>query len=253
MTQRFKLGKNDPKFHEKTLSMSRILLPDALPPSPEKTYWEYKIPPNTIGMFANDNIGDCVVAAIAHFIMLVTAHTGKIVIPEVAEVVAMYSALSGYDPRTGANDNGVAITDALNYMQTVGLAGLKILGWAQLDHTNILRRHQGIHIFGANLVGVQLPAIAQEQFGKRLNWEDVLADGGIEGGHCTLESGYGSEGSNHETWGKGDQKASTAWNAKYMDEAYVVITQDWINEATGLAPNMLDMDRLRADLELVRA
>lgn len=248
-----KLGKLAPKKHSKTLLFSKYLLADAPPPPPEKTYWEYKVNPSTIGMYGNDTIGDCTCAAVAHYIILATAHTGKVVFPEVEDVIKMYSAITGYDPsQTDANgnnptDTGAAITDVLNYWQTTGLAGHKILGWAEIEYSNLLMRHQGIHIFGANDTGVNLPNAATTQFSDNQSWE-VVPNDTIDGGHCIIEAGYGSEGSDFQTWGKGDQKASSAWSSTYMDEAYVVITQDWVDNATGLAPNTLNMDELRKDL-----
>jgi hypothetical protein len=256
---RYKLGKLPPKKNSKTLDFAKYLLPNAPPPPPEKTYWEYKIPPDTIGMYDNDQIGDCTCAEVAHHLMLVTAHTGKVVIPEVADVVAMYSAICGYDPSQtqpdGSNptDTGCAITDVLNYWQLTGLAGHKILGWAAVDYTNLLRRSQGVYIFAGCSVGVQLPAIAQTQFSNGQTWDVVADDGGIDGGHNILESGYGDRGRNYETWGQGDQKGTNAWDAKYADESYIVITSDWVNNATGLAPNQLNMDALQADLKLIAA
>jgi len=248
-----KLGKLSPKYHAKTLSFAAYLKADAPPLPPEKVFREYKIPSDAWGMFANDAVGDCTCAAIAHYVMLATAHTGRLVIPEVADVLAMYSAISGYVPGDDSTDVGAAITDALNYWQTVGLAGHKILGWIQINHANPVRRHQGIYIFGGNDVGVQLPAEAQLQFTAGETW-DVWADddGGILGGHCILEAGYGSEGSDFVTWGKGDQKATDRWSNLYLDEAYCVITEDWLNEASGLAPNMLDLDALTKDLQALK-
>lgn len=245
---RLMLGKLAPKPHLKTLVLAKYLTP-LLPPPPEKVYREYKIPLDAWGMFGNDKIGNCTFACIAHLLMLVTAHTGRLVIPEEADVIKGYSAVTGYDPKTGLNDNGAAITDVLNYWQTEGLAGHKILGWAKIDHTSPLAHHQGIYIFGGNDIGVELPNVAQEQFNDGKNWEVVPNDGGIDGGHCILESGYGADGSNYCSWGKGDQKASNAWSDKYCDEGYVVITKDWINEASGLAPNLLNLDALIADLK----
>jgi hypothetical protein len=247
-----KLGKLAPKYNSKTLLLSDYLT-DALPVPPEKVYREYKIPADAWGMYANDRIGICACAEVAHHLMLVTAHTGKIFIPDEVDVIAMYSAISGYDPTTGLNDNGCAITDVLNYWHTTGLAGHKILGWAQIDHTNMIRRNQGIWLFGSNDVGVQLPAIAQQQFTDQQNWEIVPDDGGIEGGHCIMESGYGSEGSNYCTWGYGEQKASNDWNNQYVDESYVVLTSEWIEIASGLAPNGFNVDALIADLKVVAA
>lgn len=248
----FKLGKLAPKHNDKTLLFSKYLKADAPPPPPEKAFYEYAVDPSAILMYGNDTVGDCTCAAVAHYIILATAHTGKVFFPDPADVMKMYSAISGYDPVTGANDDGCAMTDVLNFWQTVGLSGHKILGWAKLDYTNLTALHQGIELFGANYVGVNLPASAQDQFEQKKNWEFVKKSP-IEGGHCILETGFGSDGSNYQTWGKGDQKASNAWSAAYRDEAYIVLTQDWINQASGLAANHLNMDALQADLKLLAA
>src|SRR5580698_5360811 len=146
-----KFGKLAPKKNSKTLLLSKYLtttLPATLPPAPEKVWREYKVPPSLWGMLGNDTIGDCTCAAIAHFLMLVTAHTGTMVTPSVSDVLSVYSAVSGYDPATGANDNGAAITDVLEYWRTTGISGHKILAWAAIDPTNIPEVKQGIWLFG---------------------------------------------------------------------------------------------------------
>jgi hypothetical protein len=254
-----KLGKLAPKANPKTLLFSKFLRADAPPPPPNKLWREYKIPKDAWQMFGNDTAGDCTCAAIAHMLMLVTAHVGKMVTPQLSDVIGAYSAITGYDPsQTDANgnnptDNGAAITDVLAYWQKTGLAGHKILAWAAIDYSNVVTRHQGVYIFGANDIGVQLPAIAQQQFSDGVPWDVVSDDGGIEGGHCIVEAGYGKKGSDMVTWGNGQQKATNAWSAKYVDEAYVVITQDWINNASGLAPNALNMSELTQALAAVAA
>lgn len=254
----FKLGKLAPKHNPKTLMFSTFLRKDAPKPPPSKLWREYKIPADAWGMFYNDSIGDCTCAAVAHQLMLITAHTGKMVVPLLSDVMKMYRVISGYDPgQTDAfgenpTDTGAAITDALNYWQTVGLTGHKILGWAQIDHKNLLHRNQGAYGFGANNIGVQLPASAQTQFAKGQTWKPVKRDE-ILGGHCIIEAGYGKAGRDYVTWGKGDQKGTNAWDKKSTDEAYVVYTQDWINEASGLAPNLMNMDALIAVLKELSA
>ncbi len=252
-----KLGKLAPKFNEKTLRFSSILSRDAIKQPPEKVFWEYLIPTSEVGMYGNDEVGDCVFADIAHHIMLVTAHSGKQITPDPKEIIKCYSAVTGYDPsKADANgdnltDQGTNITDALNYWQTVGICGHKILGWAQLDHKNLLRRNQGVYLFGGNTVGVQLPAVAQDQFGNNQPWEVVPSDGGIGGGHCILESGYGFSGRNFETWGKGDQKASNDWSRKYMDEAYIVICHELLDWVAGT--RFVNMDAMMGVLKEVAA
>src|SRR5450631_1145108 len=128
-----KLGKLAPKDNPRTLLFDNYVKVAPLPPEPTKAYWEYrlKVPWQ---MFKNDTVGDCTCAGPAHEILNRTIHKGSLVTPTDSQVIAMYSWLSGYDPMTGLNDNGAAITDALDYLRTTGLAGEKIDGWAQIDN-----------------------------------------------------------------------------------------------------------------------
>jgi hypothetical protein len=254
----YRLGKLPVKFHPKTLSFSKFLLADA-PPPPARVFREYRIADNNWGLYHNDTVGCCTCAAVAHMLMLVTAHTGKMFVPDPADVIAMYSAITGYDPsQTDAQgnnptDTGAAITDVLAYWQTTGLASHRILGWATLDPHNTQHREQAIYMFGANDIGVQLPAVAQQQFSDGEAWDVVADDGGIEGGHSVVEMGYGADGTDVCTWGNGQQKVTSAWNAKYQDESYTVITQDWIDQADGLAPNGMDLAALQAALNEIKS
>ena len=241
-----KLGKLAPKFNRKSLTLSKYLTSD-IPAAPAKVYREYKIPENLWGMDANDRIGDCTCAAVAHLLMLATIHTGSIVIPSTQQVVDMYSAVSGYNQQTGANDNGAVISDVLNYWQTTGLDGHKILGWAQIDHTNIEEVKQAIWLFGGVDIGVQLPNSAMSQFDAGQAWDIVDPDGGIDGGHCVCLFGYGSDGCTCVTWGQ-TQQMSWAWFSKYCDEAYAIITSDWIVQATQKTISGFDLSTLQHDL-----
>ena len=250
----YRFGKLAPKTHPKTLLFDHYLTDDArdglLPAIPARVYREYKVPENGWGMYGNDVCGDCTCAAKAHIIMLCTAHTGTLFIPDPAEVLKMYSAISGYDPATGANDNGCAMTDVLNYMQTAGLQGHKILAWAAIDQSNALRLRQGVYIFGAVDTGFNVPASAMQQFQDGQPWTVVADDGGIEGGHDVPYFGDGANGYSCLTWAK-NQKLSNGFETAYTDEAYVPIFQDWLDNADGLAPNMLNLDALTADLKLI--
>jgi hypothetical protein len=249
---RLKLGKDAPKFNEKTMLFSRYVNAAAPPPPPEKTYYEYKIPPETIGMYGNDLVGDCVVAGMFHWLMLITAHAGKIVIPGPDDWKKVYSDITGWNEATGENDNGMAVTDGLNYWQTVGLCGHKIDGWAQLDNKNMLRRNQGLYTFFGVGVGIQCPQSAQDQFNAGQTWTYV-PNSPIEGGHFILESGYGKDGRNFESWGKGDVKGDNGFDQQYTDETYIVLTKDLIEEASDLSPTGMNWDALVADLAALKA
>lgn len=245
-----KLGKLPPKHNPKTLLLSKYVADDALPDPARKVYREYKTPAEAMQMFGNDSIGDCTCAGAANLLILWTCHTGDVVIPTLEEVIAMYSAISGYDPATGANDNGAAMTDALDYMRRVGLAGHKISAWAKIDHSDLRHRQIAVDLFGATYVGVQFPYHASAQFNDNKPWHVVPGDS-IEGGHAIIHPGYGSLGGDYVTWAKWDQKASSEWEAAYIDEEYVAITEDWLNDTTKLTPGGIDLATLENDISLL--
>ncbi len=245
-----KLGKLAPKPNSKTLKFSKYLKADALPAPPTKVFWEYKIPAPTWGMFGNDTVGDCTCAAMAHMLMNWTAHTGSIVIPTDADVLKAYSAISGYDPVSGANDNGAAMTDVLAYWQSTGLAGHKIDGWVQIDHTNYKQVQQAIYLFGGLDIGVQFPNSAMDQTNAGKTWDVLPNDGGIDGGHCVCNFGYGAAGTTAVTWGQ-LQPMTWKWWKAYVDEAYAVVSLNWL-DASGIAPSHLDVATLRADLQALK-
>jgi hypothetical protein len=245
------LGKLPPKHNDRTLSLQAYLKPKAkLPAKPNKLWREFKVP--EWGMYGNDVMGDCTVAAKAHTIMLMTAHTGKMVTPDPAAVMQAYIDLTGYDPATGANDTGCAMTDVLQYWQQKGIAGHKIIGWAQIDHTNIEQVKLAMYLFGVVDIGVQFPNSAMQQFNSGKAWRVLPDDGGIAGGHDVPLFGYGAAGASCVTWAK-RQEMVWGWFKAYCDEAYCPISPDWIDKATSEAPNMLDMSALTADLKVLAA
>jgi len=223
-----------------------------LPPAPEKVYREYKIPEDAWGMFSNDTIGDCTCASIAHMVMLITSHTGKLVIPDPQDVIAFYSAVSGYDPATGANDNGSDLPTVLNRWRDVGLSGHQIEQWGDINPADAEAQRHGIWIFGATDDAVNLPNSAMDQFQAGQSWDIVPDDGGIDGGHSIPRFGYGSMGFSCVTWAK-NQKGNTGWWLKYLFECCVVITKDWLNNADGLTPSGFDLDTLVADLAALKS
>lgn len=244
-----KLGKLAPKEHAKTLMLSKYTA-GVLPTPAAKVYREYAVPTVAKQMYGNDLYGDCVWAMLANSIILTTVHTGSLVVPSLEDVLGGYSAVTGFDPKTGNNDDGTSMTDALAYMQTTGMAGHKILAWAKIDHTDAWHRKVAVDLFGCTLVGVQLPDSAQSQFNSEQSWE-VVKNSPIDGGHAILHPGYGSEGGDYVSWAKWDQKASTAWESEYIDEEYVVITESWFNQVTQKTPGGLDLASLEQDIKLL--
>ena len=173
------------------------------------------------------------------------------VTPSLADVIAVYSAVTGYVPGDPSTDNGAAITDVLAYWQSHGIASHTILGWAAvpLDPASI---DLATYIFGAVDIGFNVPAYALTETNWGWPWDLAPeGDGTIVGGHSVPVFGYGRRGFDVTTWGA-NQKMGRPFAATFMDEAYAVVTDDWVNASTGMAPNLLNRTALLADLAAMR-
>lgn len=238
-------GKLAPKWHPKTLKLLSYLQDRGLPVSPSKNYWEYLV--KSWPMFGNDVLGDCVFACGGHMLQNFTAHTGAEVVPTQDEIEAAYSAVGGYVPGNPSTDNGAAITDFLSWWQKNPLHGHTIAGWAQINHSVVDMLKLGIYLFGGIDVGIQVPAVAMQQFNAGMPFDATGNDGEIEGGHSIPLLGYGAGGFACITWGK-VQYMTNAFATLYLDEAYAVITPDWIKQATQKTPSGFDLATLQADI-----
>ena len=241
-------GKKPPKFHPKTLLL-RDYLPTALPPPETKRAWEYSVSDRTwaASMLGNDQVGDCVIAAILHYIMAAQANVGNPVTFTTQQALDLYSAITGYNPADPSTDQGSSWTDALNYWQTTGCCGHKILGWAALDISSLDAIKQGIAIFGGVLIGTVLTQSMKDQFDKGQSWNAPFT-GALLGGHGIAWLGFGRHGQTCITWGSRQQMDPAALSQ--VDEAYVVATQDWL-DAQARSPSGLNLDALTADLKTI--
>ena len=236
----------EPKYKGPILQLSKYT--SALIPTPSKVYWEYKVRAPW-GMLGNDTVGDCEIARIAHMLMEVTAHTGTMIVPTLAQVIAVYSTISGYDPSKvqpdGSNptDVGCATPDVLNYWQTVGIAGHKIAGWVQTDSTQAAIQ-QAIWLFGGAALDIAVYQSMMNQTNLGQAWNNPSGD--LLGYHAIPGFGFGSAGLTAVTWGK-LQQMGWATLLQILQGNFAVITQDWI-EQNGKAPNGFDLATLQADL-----
>jgi hypothetical protein len=87
------------------------------------------------------------------------------------QVIAAYSAITGYDPATGANDNGARELDVLKYWRTTGIAGHQIGAFAEVGPTNHQEVGQSIYLFGGLYLGLNMPNTAQAQTSAGEPWD----------------------------------------------------------------------------------
>jgi hypothetical protein len=198
-------------------------------------------------MYLNDQIGDCTCAAAGHIIESSSTYgQGSTVTLTDNDILTAYEAVSGYDPKTGANDNGAVMQDVLTYWRKTGFGGHKILAFGELDVKNKDNLYKALNVFGTLYLGINFPESAMDQFDKGEPW-DVVEGAKVEGGHAINAGFYDTSDGSWKivTWGK-VQPMTQAFFDKYVEEAWAIVTPEWFNSAgtdpTGLALYDLGQD-----------
>ncbi len=158
---RMKLGKTPAVHDPRTLQLANYLRPAVLPPPPPQADWSTKVA--SWPMMMNNTIGDCTVAAAGHCIEEWTTDVGDPVIVPDATIVAVYSVVSGYDPKTGQHDVGANELKVLNYWRQQGIGGHTIRAYAALEPGNLDHVRDAVFLFGNCYIGLAMPLSAQTQ------------------------------------------------------------------------------------------
>lgn len=204
-------------------------------------------------MYFNDRIGDCAIAAPAHMQQMWSAADGGTEVkPTDAEVIAAYSAVSGYDPHTGANDNGCVMLDVLEYWTKHGIGPSKLDGYLAVDITKDTDLVEATYLFGAVDIAVQLPLAwkgasiwdAPSQWHRVGPWAR-----GSWGGHAIPILDYDADHLYVCSWGQIIPMTWAAWHA-YGAEAYACLDDLWWG-TDGTAPNGFDLAHLKYDLAVL--
>jgi hypothetical protein len=249
--KKLKLGKSVARHDPRTLLLASYLTA-ALPTPPASFDLSAKVGASW-GMMENDQLGDCTCAAAGHLLMEWTANAGKkMFTPTDKQIVAAYSAITGYNPTTGANDNGAVEIDVLNYWRQSGIAGHKIGAYVALEPANHSHIMDSVYIFGGCYIGMQLPISAQAQVQNHQPWSvppaGLTGDGkpGSWGGHAVPVVEYDSRGVTVVTWGALQVMTWSFWEA-YCDESYAILSNDYLT-GKKTTPQGFSMQQLQADL-----
>ncbi len=244
----YKLGKLPAKHDPRTLMMTDYL-DSKLPIPPAEVGWTSKI--HRWPMMGNDAAGDCVFAGGAHAIQQWTAYSGKPVTPSDAEVIAAYSAFTGYDPADPSTDVGTNELDFLKHWRKTGFWGHKIEAFIGLQPRSQLELKDAIWFFGNVFLGIALPRSIQGQKVWAVPPGGPVGDGepGSLGGHCVIGVYADLRGVSLVTWG-GIQRATYEFMECYTDEAYAILSRDWLN-TDELTPGGVSLLSLEHDLKKI--
>lgn len=247
---RLKYGRLPVRHDVRTLHLKNYLTAD-LPQAPDRVDYESAV--DSYPMYLNDKLGCCTCAAMAHMVQSWTQYgAGADVAVTDQDVLTAYEAVSGYDPQTGANDNGAVEVDVLNYWRKQGIGSHKIGAWVKVDHTNLAEVRQAIYLFGGVYTGFLVSESAENTVGRLWKADNTEAGKNILGGHAVPLNAYRPDGFDCITWGQ-IQSMTNGFFEQYFEEAYAIVSQDWLNPKTGLAPNGLDVAKLNSDLKAIGA
>ena len=243
-----KLGKKKARFDSRTLMMAKYLIKE-LPTPPSVINFGDKV--SNWGMYLNDQIGDCTIAASAHLILQWTANTNGVAGIADNDILAAYEAITGYNPNDPNTDQGAVELDVLKYWQNSGIASHKIGAFVALDPQNINHLKASVYLFGGSYIGIALPISAQNQDIWDLPIEGASGDGspGSWGGHAVEVCGYDENYIYIVTWGAIKKMTYAFWLA-YCDEAYAIISNDFL--VGNKTIEGFDIDTLNMDLNLVK-
>ncbi len=167
----------------------------------------------------NDKWGDCVVAGADHALEAIYRQlTGSYANWTDAQILAYYRTQNpGFDPSTGANDNGMVIQIFLEYLVKTGV----LLAFAKVDPHNEEEMKAATYLGLAVVTGETLTVAQQNQ----TIW-DYVAGSPTWGGHCTTTIAYDGSPDYEDcvTWGEVVPQTQ-AFVQQQVSEAWFVLTQ----------------------------
>jgi hypothetical protein len=256
----FKLGRKRPVARCPRLRLERYLKA-SMPMPPPTCDYRPKAANALSEMYLNDQLGDCVIAGIAHITGVLTGNADpQPLIFDDSEIVELYSAISGYVPGDESTDNGCDEETALNYWVANGApkgTAHKIISFLEVDPTNVVEIQTALWLFENLVYGVELPDVwvNPAPAASGFTW-GVNGDPDPNNGHCFIACGYNPTGVLISTWGMTGTITYSA-TAKYAGgeggQLFVVLDDDLIESAVGVSPTGFNWSQLSADFDAIQS
>jgi hypothetical protein len=254
----FRLGRNRPVARGPRLSLKNYLMRGLAEPPASQDY--SKPAAKALSqMYLNNQLGDCVIAGMAHVVGVFTGNAGgPVAIYDSEEIISLYSAIGGYVPGHPNTDHGCDEQTALNYWQQHGAptesGSHEIAGWISVNGADKSEYRTALWLFENLYFGLELPNAWINPFPSAPGFVWNVAGPAVPtNGHCVVGVGYTPKGVTICTWGMLGLMTDAAI-AKYATtvgagELYTVVSQESLEKATEKAPNGFDWSQLIADFD----
>jgi hypothetical protein len=259
LSHQLKLGRlprsHDPRIPKLHNLMAALKAPAPAPPPPSVDYT--KGLPANLGMMMNDTLGDCTCAAFYHALQVWSFNAkGAIDTEPDKDVELLYEKACGYNPKVAGEGPGGNEQKVLTYILKEGAPcgpngsqHQKIAAFVEVDVTNTDNVKRAIFNCGVCYIGFNVPAYLMPANAEPpLVWDvEPKADNKIIGGHAVVLAGYDANGARVISWGS-YYTMTWAFFAKFVDEAYAIADQGWIN-AKGTTPGGLTLAQLEQAMD----
>lgn len=243
---------------ERYLDPRRPLCRPKLPAVPLTQDVDYASKVSSWPMYLNNRLGDCTFAAIGHMYGGWTRYaSGTEALFSDDQIQTGYSRVGGYVPGDPSTDNGCVMQDVLADQKKHGLVDTsgkvhKVAGYAAFGNPcDQVLLGQVLDVFGTVYTGINVQQQMEDEFGAGQPWT-WDPSGQVVGGHAVClqrRLGSGDAPLEYVTWGA-LQPATLGFLAGAVEEAWAVVTQDWI-AANGTSVEGLDLRQLLADMRAV--
>lgn len=210
----------------------------AVPPEPPASVdWYSRV--EWWPLYGNDVLGDCTAAMVAHAVQNTSTYGdgATVTVPE-EDVVAAYSRVSGYRPGHPETDRGAVLQDVYADWRRTGIAGHKALAFAEVDPSDQAEVKTAINTFGGVGVGMVVTEVMMTDFNTGRGWGRT--GGRSLGGHAVVAVGYDQDGLDVVTWGQLIRMSWSVWR-RTVDEAWIAVVPEWVNDTTNLSPLGVDL------------
>ena len=243
-----KLGRN-PSPQPATFKLARYVdverIAAKLPTVPRNFGHEAGVP---FQIFGNDAIGDCVCAGAGNETLLTCKAGSHPVAMVEANVIRMYSDITGYTPSDPNSDQGTDMVAAAKYRQKHGLVDSegvvhRIGAYLAITPGDLTEHLVAMYLFGAVGLGITVTQRTMKQFEQGLYWSMAGQKGSpAEGGHYIPAVARRGIHIDVVTWAK-LQPVTDAFLKTFEDEALAYVMPEML-DATGHTPEGFDLDTL---------
>ncbi|MEE8659637.1 Peptidase-C39-2 domain-containing protein [Acetobacteraceae bacterium EV16G] len=244
----YKLGKRPAKRDPRTYRLTPALTAH-WPSVPEAQDWSDKV---DYQMWGNDTCGCCGLASQAGFIATWTKNAQSQVLLSTDQVIANYADVSGYDPRTGINDDGVILLDVLKIWRKNGFRRPGpdkdiLTAFGYVERKDVMSVKRCIAFLGGIIGGVQMvQGFMELEPGD--TWDlDKVSNHMPVGGHAIAVTGYNKDGLFFASWGARSFMPWATWQ-HISDESYGLLSrQNWLGD-DGKSPKDQTFDALLSEI-----